>query len=195
MTLKLTSKLSQSVLLSSAAGFGLSLLSALPAGAHGSADAGVIGGALHPLLGLDHLILLLGVGLAASRFGPLLLGLSLAGAILGSACGSFGAHLPGAELLAALAICALGGALLLSQRLSRPLPLISAVLTGGVAIHAMLHGQESSGQASWWLGALIASALTIAGGFVAGRVLNQKQWQLAATGLCLLGAALALAPL
>ena len=59
----MTSNLSRSLLLSSAAGLSLSLLSALPASAHGGADAGLIGGALHPLLGIDHLLLLVGVGL------------------------------------------------------------------------------------------------------------------------------------
>ncbi len=80
----MTSNLSRSLLLSSAAGFGLSLLSALPASAHGGADAGLIGGALHPLLGIDHLLLLVGVGLTAAQFGPLLLGFAIGGAALGS---------------------------------------------------------------------------------------------------------------
>ncbi len=191
----MTSNLSRSLLLSSAAGFGLSLLSALPAGAHGSADAGVIGGALHPLLGLDHLLLLLGVGLTAAQFGPLLLGVALGGAVLGSVFGSFGGQLPGAEVLAALAVSALGAALLLGRRMLRPLPAVGAVLAAAVAVHAMLHGQEASGTASWWLGALLASAITIGVGFAAGQRFSQRQSQLAAGALALLGGVLALAPL
>jgi urease accessory protein len=191
----MTSNLSRSLLISSAAGFGLSLLSALPAGAHGSADAGVIGGALHPLLGLDHLLLLLGVGLTAAQFGPLLLGVALGGALLGSVFGSFGGQLPGAEVLAALAVSAVGAALLLGHKLLRPLPAIGAVLGSAVAIHAMLHGQEASGTAGWWLGALLASLLTIGIGFAAGQRWSQRQNQLAAAALALLGGVLALAPL
>jgi urease accessory protein len=185
-------KLSRSLLISSAAGFGLSLLSALPAGAHGSADAGVMAGALHPLLGLDHLLLLMGVGLTAARFGPLLLGFALGGAVLGSV---FGGQLPAAEVLAALAVSAVGAALLLSDKLQRPLPALGTVLGSAVAVHAMLHGQEASGTASWWLGALLASALSIGLSFAAGRQLSVRQSQLAAGLLVLLGGVLALAPL
>ena len=188
-------KLSRSLLISSAAGFGLSLLSALPAGAHGSADAGVMAGALHPLLGLDHLLLLVGVGLTAARFGPLLLGFALGGAVLGSVFGSFGGQLPAAEVLAALAVSAVGAALLLSDKLQKPLPALASVLGSAVAVHAMLHGQEASGTASWWLGALMASALCIGLSFTAGRQLSLRQNQLAAGLLVLLGGVLALAPL
>ena len=49
-----------------AAGFGLSLLSGLPAGAHGLATGDLLTGGLHPLLGMDHLLLLVGVGAAAA---------------------------------------------------------------------------------------------------------------------------------
>ena len=51
--------------LAAAAGLGLSLLSALPAGAHGIAGSGLVAGASHPLLGLDHLLLRGGSSLQA----------------------------------------------------------------------------------------------------------------------------------
>jgi urease accessory protein len=191
----MTSKLTRSLLLSSAAGFGLSLLSTLPAGAHGNADAGVLGGALHPLLGIDHLLLLVGVGFAAAQFGPLLLGVALGGALLGSVFGSFGGHLPGAEVLAALAVSGLGAALLLSRNLMRPLPVLGGVMGAAVAVHAMLHGQEASGTAGWWLGALLTASLVIGLSFLAGRQFNPRQSQWAAGALALLGGVLALAPL
>ena len=183
----------RSLALTGAAGLGLSLLSALPAGAHGSADAGAMAGALHPLLGLDHLLLLVGVGLTAARFGTGVLAWALGGALVGGLFGSAGGHLPGAELLAALAVTALGLALLLCQRLSLRLP--AAVVAGSVAIHAMLHGQESNGTTLWWLGALVASVAVVGVSLQAGRQLNPRWSLIAAGGLALAGGALALAPL
>jgi urease accessory protein len=85
--------------------------------------------------------------------------------------------------------------MLLSNKLVRPLPLLGGVVSAAVAIHAMLHGQEASGTAGWWVGALMASAITIAISYGAGRQINQRQSQLAAAALALLGGALALAPL
>ena len=72
--------LSSALLSSTAAGLGLSLLSMLPAGAHGSAEHGVIHGALHPLLGLDHLLMLVAVGLCAAQAGRQVLGYALTAA-------------------------------------------------------------------------------------------------------------------
>lgn len=85
-----------------AAGLALSLLSTLPAGAHGLAGAGLAAGASHPLLGLDHLLLLLGVGGAAAVAGPSLLLVALAAAISGGLYGALGGNLPGADVLASL---------------------------------------------------------------------------------------------
>ena len=70
--------------LAAAAGFGLSLLSALPVQAHGAADAGLLAGASHPLLGLDHLLLLLGVGGMAAYVSSGVLLFALGGALVGA---------------------------------------------------------------------------------------------------------------
>ena len=112
----MTSKLTRSLLSSAAAGLSLSLLSVLPAGAHGSAEHGVIDGALHPLLGLDHLLMLVAIGLCAAQAGRQILGYALAGALIGSVFGSFGGQLPGAEVLAALALSAVAAVLVLVLR-------------------------------------------------------------------------------
>jgi len=148
-----------------AAGLGLSLLGMLPAAAHGTAAAGMLGGAGHPLLGLDHLLLLLAVGTTSALAGPALLALAAGAAVAGALIGSFGGSLPGAELLAALVITALGAALLWQQRRQRHdqpgAVVLAAVLAAAVALHALLHGLESSGQASWWLGAAVSSCLVV----------------------------------
>lgn len=185
----------RSAALTGLAGFGLSLLSALPASAHGGATSGPLAGALHPLLGLDHLLLLVGVGLAASRCGAGVLAFGLGGALLGSLFGSAGGSLPGSEVLAALAVSAVGLLLVLAERGSARLPLLGSGVAAATAIHAMLHGQESHGTAGWWLGALAASVLVSGLSLLAGRQLNRRWSLLAAGGLALAGGALALAPL
>ncbi len=183
--------------LPASAGLGLSLLSAVPAQAHGVADAGLLAGASHPLLGLDHLLLLLGVGGVASYIGSTVLLFALGGALVGAVLGSFGGNLPGAEVWAALAVSALGLLLLRVQGSPRSpeLGVVGAVVAAAVAVHALLHGQEASGTLSWWLGAGLASTAVVAGSFVLLRRLDNR-WTLAlAAGLSLAGLALAVAPL
>jgi urease accessory protein len=182
--------------LAAAAGLGLSLLSALPVGAHGLAAGGLAAGASHPLLGLDHLLLLLGVGGAAALAGPSVLLVALGGAVGGSLFGAFGGSLPAAEVLAALAVSALGVTLLMQQRQSH---LLAVVLAAGVAIHAMLHGQEATGPAAsllgWWCGAGLASTAVVTASYLSLRQLDSSWTLRLAAGLGLAGGLLALAPL
>ncbi len=184
-----------------AAGLALSLLSALPAGAHGLASGGLVAGASHPLLGLDHLLLLLGVGGAAAVAGPSLLLVALAAAVVGSLFGAFGGTLPAAEVLAAFTVSGLGLALLARQRSPRmnAQAALTVVLAVGVAVHAMLHGQEASGSTSellgWWIGAALASTAVVAATAAVIRC-SKPGWGLGlATGLTVAGGLLALAPL
>jgi urease accessory protein len=190
--------------LATAAGLGLSLLSALPAGAHGTASSGLVSGASHPLLGLDHLLLLVGVGGAAALAGPSLLVVAMAAAVLGSLFGAFGGNLPGAEVLAALAVSALGLTLLALQRSQTAGPgsltqALTLVLATGVAVHAMLHGQEAHGSAAgllgWWLGASLTSVAVVSTSFAALRQLSPTWGLRLAAGLSVAGGLLALAPL
>ncbi len=183
--------------LPAAAGLGLSLLSALPASAHGGAGEGLMAGAGHPLLGLDHLLLLLGVGAASSFISGRLLLFAAGGALLGGVLGANGAALPAAEVLAALAVSALGLVVLQCARLRQapPLGLIGTVVAAAVAVHALLHGQEASGGALWWLGAAAASSAVVGLSSVGLARLNQRWTLLLAGGLSLAGLALAVAPL
>lgn len=180
-----------------AAGFALSLLSALPAGAHGVASGGLAAGASHPLLGLDHLLLLVGVGGVAAYIGSAVLLFALGGAVLGALVGSLGGDLPGAELLAALAVSALGVVLLQSQRSpqSPQLGLVGSVVAAAVAVHAMLHGQEASSTVSWWLGAGISSSAVVLVSYAALRQANRPVLLAVAAALSVAGLALALVPL
>jgi len=179
------------------AGLGCAALSALPAQAHGGAGAGVTVGLLHPLLGLDHLLLWLGLGGAASFIGSPMLLFALAGAIAGGVLGAQGGDLPGAEVLAALAVSSLGLVVLQSARSARSprLGVVGSVVAAAVAVHALLHGQEASSTVSWWLGAGLASTTVVGLTCTGLRRLGTRWTLLLAGGLSLAGLALALAPL
>jgi len=129
--------------------------------AHGEASGGLLAGVAHPLLGHDHLVMLVAVGTVAAALSTRLLLWALAGALLGAAIGFAGVTVPAAELLASLAIAVVGLVLLAPARL---VAVAGPLVAGGIAIHAMLHGLEAprdQGSLLWWAGALLASALAL----------------------------------
>jgi urease accessory protein len=188
--------------LAAAAGLGLSLLSAVPVQAHGMADGGLLAGASHPLLGLDHLLLLLGVGGVAAYVSGSVLLFALGGALVGAVLGSLGGNLPAAEVWAALAVSGLG-LLPLQLQLQRSqrspqLGLVGSLVAAAVAVHAMLHGLEAPADgaaALWWLGAFAGSALVSGGSFLLLRRLPLAWNRSLALLLALSGGVAALAPI
>ena len=152
----------------------LALLLDQPAQAHGIANGGIVAGFLHPISGVDHLLLLIGIGAAASCISAQLLLWALAGAIGGGVFGAMGGTLPAQEFLAALAITAVAVLVLHSLRSqqSPQLGACAALVTAAVAGHAMLHGLEAPADGSallWWLGAFSGSVLVSSGSFLALR--------------------------
>jgi urease accessory protein len=180
------------------------VVSSTPAQAHGGAAAGVgavgvIGGVVHPLLGLDHLTLLVAVGAAAAAISWQLLVWAFAGALAGAAIGATGGVIPGAEGVAALAISAVGLVLLSAGKVAKggTGTLGGVVVAAALAIHAMLHGQDvpaDIGASSWWLGALAASTLMAGGSYLVLRQQGAIWSQRLALGLALAGALLAISP-
>lgn len=167
---------------------------------HGLAQGGVAAGFLHPISGIDHLLLLVGVGAAASCISSQLLVWALAAAVAGGLFGAMGGTLPAQESLAALAITAV--ALLVLRSLSarqRPrLEACGALVAAAVAVHAMLHGLEvpaAGAAALWWLGAFTSSLLLSGGSFLLLRRLPQSWTRGVALLLALAGAVVALEPL
>ena len=175
----------------------LALLLAQPAQAHGIANGGIAAGFLHPISGVDHLLLLVSVGAAGAVISPQLLLWALAGAIGGGVFGALGGTLPAQELLAALAITAVAVLVLRSQQSTR-LGACAALVAAAVAVHAMLHGLEAPAGGSaalWWLGALSGSALVSGGSLLLLRRLPVA-WTRAAALLLALGSGLvALGPI
>jgi urease accessory protein len=149
----------------------LALLLDQPAQAHGIAHGGIAAGFLHPISGVDHLLLLIGVGAAASSISAQLLLWALTGAIAGGVFGAMGGTLPAQEFLAALAITAVAVLVVRSLRSqqSPQLGACAALVAAAVAVHAMLHGLEAPADDSaalWWLGAFSGSVLVSGGSFL-----------------------------
>jgi urease accessory protein len=188
----------RSLALAGSAGFLLSLMSALPATAHGLAGSGLMTGALHPLTGLDHLLLLVGVGALAARVDRRLLWPALGGAVVGALFGAAGGMIPAGELLAALSVSALGLLLLAARRLrsgGRPQALSGAVVGSAVAIHALLHGSEATGDPTWWIGASMAAVAVVALSALALSRSGARVTRVLAVLLGISGLVLAFAPL
>ena len=175
----------------------LALLLAQPAQAHGLAHGGIAAGFLHPISGVDHLLMLVSVGAAGAVISPQLLLWALAGAIGGGVFGALGGSLPAQEFLAALAITAVTVLVLRSQQSPR-LGVSAALVAAAVAVHAMLHGLEApvdGSAALWWLGALSGSVLVSGGSLLLLRRLPVA-WTHAAALLLALGSGLvALGPI
>jgi urease accessory protein len=178
----------------------LALLLDQPAQAHAIAHGGIATGFLHPISGVDHLLLLVGIGAAASCISAQLLLWALAGAIGGGVVGAMGGTLPAQELLAALAITALAVLVLRSLRSqqSPQLGACAALVAAAVAVHAMLHGLEAPADGSallWWLGAFSGSVLVSGGSFLALRRLPLAWTRGVCVLLALCGGVAALGPI
>ena len=111
---------------------------------HGGAGAGLAGGLLHPISGLDHVLAMIAVGVWGAQLGtpmvwllPVTFPLVMA---FGGMLGLLGVALPGVEIGIALSAIALGYVVL---REARPKPWIAAALVGVFAIfHGHAHGTE-----------------------------------------------------
>ena len=183
---------------------GTVLLGSHPALAHGNAAGGALGGLGHPLLGLDHLVMLLAVGTAAALISPRLLLWALGGSVLGAAIGCSGFSLGSAEVLATLAISAVGAVTLLANRQTQSsnangfTTVGGLVVAAGVSMHALLHGLEAPQDGStlaWWAGALLSSVLVCGSTTLLLRKLPASVSKTAAMVFLALGGLLSLAPL
>jgi urease accessory protein len=153
----------------------VALLAAGPALAHsGAGDGGGFQtGFLHPLLGPDHVIAMIAVGLWGVFLGapaiwvlPIVFPLVMA---LGGAFGMIGMPLPAVETGIALSAVVLG--LCVALALKPPLP-VAAVIVGAFAIfHGYAHGAEmpeAASALSYALGFVVATGLLHLAGILFG---------------------------
>lgn len=119
---------------------------------------GLLSGLAHPLLGPDHLLFLLAIGLVAwSR--PWGWGLALlAAGLVGNGIGLLLPGLPGLELLVALSLVATG--LVVARRWPAPL-LIPLYIAHGAVFSDAVIGWASSSIVCYLLGLLISQALLL----------------------------------
>lgn len=149
----------------------LAVLAATPALAHtgAGATAGLAAGLAHPLVGLDHLLAMVAVGLWAGLVGgravwawpAAFVSVMVAGALAAMA----GLPGPGAELAIALSVFVLGAAVAL--RLPAGLALGAALCGAFAFFHGHAHGAElpqGGGAAAYVAGFVIATAALHAAG-------------------------------
>lgn len=167
-----------------------------PASAHtGGSVSGLAAGLAHPVLGLDHLLAMLAVGVWSATQpgtrawqGPALF---LAFLALGSLAGLAGGALPFVEPGILASVVVLGAMILAARRLPAGLGL--AAIGGFALLHGHAHGAEAVGVFSGYMaGFLLASTALHLGGFAAGRALARWRYGIPAAGLGLGLAGLAL---
>lgn len=171
------------------------LLAAAPAFAHpGHGLNSLQDGLLHPLTGLDHLLMLLGTGILAALTGRSLalplatLGAMFAGALLGQWFGG----VPGMEALILASLAVAAGALLLPRRQA----LLALAMPLFALFHGWAHGVEASPDGFWTFSAgfVAVSAALLLAGFLAGtRLRRHERIQRLCGGSLLVGAALVMA--
>ncbi|MCB5189511.1 HupE/UreJ family protein [Methylobacillus arboreus] len=138
----------------------------------------VVAGFMHPLTGLDHLLVMLAVGLWAGRIGgaarwqlPLTFVVVMA---LGAMLGMAGYAIAGIETFLAATVMALGVLLVISLKLPR------ALQVGLVAVFALFHGlahgtELSSEQGVAVMGGMLAATAVL---HVVGLVFSASRWRL-----------------
>lgn len=165
---------------------------------HDSAAGALVAGFAHPLLGLDHVLAMVAVGLWAAFLGgravwrvPSAFVMVMAG---GFAVATAGLGLPAVELGIAGSVVALG--VLIAAAVRLPLALSSGLVGLLALFHGHAHGSASSGEAlTFGIGLAAATALLHVVGIGLGLVLAGRGWMLArgvggataAIGLVLLG--------
>ena len=139
-------------------------------GVHLFGESGFVAGFSHPLLGLDHLLAMLGVGIWAAQLGGratwLVPAAFVSVMVAGAALALSGAALPMVEFGIGGSVLAIGGLIALGARL--PLVVAMGVVGLFALFHGHAHGTELPGfahPAAYGAGFVLATSLLHAAGF------------------------------
>lgn len=173
----------------------LPVLAAGPALAHGGHSDGLVGGFTHPLLGVDHLVAMIAIGLWAAQAGFARAWL-LPAAFLGGMAGGIGLGLA-TELPAWIEPGVAGTVLVLGLVVALAVPLPASVALPVAGLFGLLHGAAHGGEIGGSvlltaIGMLSASAVLHAVGFGLGRASAGRVALLRAGGAGIAAAGLAL---
>jgi urease accessory protein len=155
---------------------------------------GLLSGLGHPIIGLDHLAALVGVGLVASRF---VRGLTLPAFWVVAMAAGVGLHLmsadlPYAEALVALSVVAIG--LAATIRTTLPYAAIAALFVAGGAVHGYALGEAIIGAETTPLAAYLIGLVAVQTALTSGIALTARSFAngaLAAPALRFAGLAVA----
>jgi urease accessory protein len=159
------------------AAFGVAI-GAQPVAAHtGHVMHGLDGGLTHPLLGPDHLLAMVTVGILAVTLDRAVVvpATFVAAMVFGGALGMNGVPLPLGEMAISLSVLALGGALI-AGRTMRPQLALALVAIAGIA-HGHAHGAEAPHAAhpvAYVAGFVLATAALHATGIGIGVTLRRR---------------------
>jgi urease accessory protein len=148
---------------------------------------GFISGFSHPFMGLDHTLVMLGVGLWASRLTRLNAGLTVAAflsfMVIGAGLALFGLNIDGVETGILASVLITGLLLSVSRQLSSVLTI--GLLASFALLHGFAHGAEMPQAAepiNYAFGFLLATAMLHTIGLGFGVLLNKHQLGLKIAG-------------
>jgi len=141
---------------------------------------GILSGLGHPVIGLDHLAAVVAVGcLAAMHRAAYALAVAFVLAMIaGVALHLHGATVPGAEILVAFSVIALGAQMLPRRQMPAAAALVLFAMVGiihGYALGESIYGAEPTPLYAYLLGlAVIQSAIALAAAKIAGGLLRRS---------------------
>lgn len=144
------------------------------------AGAGFMSGVIHPLTGLDHVLMIVAVSAWAAAMKP------ASRAVVAACLGLFvalGAALPvaplaGPALEVAIALTVIGAGLLLALGRRWSLPAVAAVAALFALVHGFAHGAEGPANTPMYVPGLVAATagLAMAVSFLAARMQRRSLW-------------------